>query len=92
MNWRALLTLSLSVIVNFFLLLTFYVALLALSSLLLPPPLAFLNRILLYVYVFVAMAPAWWVWMWLSRNILNQLSPEWKPNWDLIVKRLTGKF
>ncbi len=92
MRWQGLLTLSLGILVNFFMFLILYVLFLALTALIVP------NNFFIpaKVFVFANLVPAGWVswlaWKRIGRFLKQNLGAEWEPDWEAIVKRLTGRL
>lgn len=92
MRWQALLTLALSVLFNAALFVVVYLVLLAVSALLIPANFPFPMRVLVFVHLLSASGLSWWIWKRIARFLQEHLDPEWTPDWDGLVKRLTGRF
>lgn len=91
MTWRGALALLAGVVANFFLLLFYYLLFLAIVGALLPPSWTLLNRFLLYALMVLAAVPAWLTWKRLARLLKEHLHVDWEPDWDFLVRKITGK-
>lgn len=90
MNWKGLLGLLLAVGLNLALLLSYYLAALALVDLLLPPGWTALLRFLLFFLLGLATIPAWLTWKRIHRWLWSRLGPEWQPSWEPLERWLSG--
>lgn len=92
MKWQGLLVLVLGILFNFFLFLILYLSFLAVTSFLIPPRFFIPGRVFVIAHLVPAGWVSWLIWRRVALLLKHHLGSEWEPDWDALVKRITGRF